>query len=118
MTNYLNRNLILPLDKNIILFGARNTGKSTLLRHTFSKEKSFWIDLLKLDEEDKYRRNANLFIEEVSALSTEITHVIVDEVQKLPRLLNSVHYLIESTDKKFVLTGSSALHIYKIYAII
>lgn len=55
MTNYLNRNLILPLDKNIILFGARNTGKSTLLRHTFSKEKSFWIDLLKLDEEDKYR---------------------------------------------------------------
>lgn len=105
---YLSRELRLPLDKNIILFGARNTGKSTLLKHTFDRDKSFWIDLLKFDEEDKYRRNPNLFIEEVQALPDEITHIIVDEIQKLPKLLNAVHYLIETTDKKFVLTGSSA----------
>ena len=108
MVNYLNRELILPLDKNIILFGARNTGKSTLIRHTFPKEKSFWVDLLKFDEEDKYRRYPNLLVEETLALPQEITHVIIDEIQKLPKLLNAVHYLIENTDKKFVLTGSSA----------
>jgi len=42
------------------------------------------------------------------ALPSEIKYIIIDEIQKIPRLLDVVHLLIEKTDKIFILTGSSA----------
>src|SRR3989338_1328840 len=106
---FMKKRLInLPDDQSFFLFGARGTGKSTLLKHHYHKQHSWTIDLLDLDQESNYLKNPQSLKAEVLALSDEVTHVIIDEVQKIPALLNVVHSLIEETDKKFVLTGSSA----------
>ena len=105
---FFKRKLQLSLNQNIILFGARNTGKSTLLKNTFSKEQYFWIDLLDYDNELKYIKNPSILVSEVQALDDAITHIVIDEIQKAPKLLDAVHFLIENTNKKFVITGSSA----------
>jgi predicted AAA+ superfamily ATPase len=99
---------MLPLSRSFFLFGARNTGKSTLLKHTFGEEDALWIDLLDPDQEDRYSREPLTFKQEVMALKEKTKYVIIDEIQKLPKLLDMVHQLIENTDKIFIMTGSSA----------
>ena len=105
---YLNRLLTLPLNHSFFLFGARNTGKSTLLKKYFDPQSTLWIDLLDPDQEDRYALDPSLLKAEVLAFDQKISHVIIDEIQKIPRLLDVVHQLIESTSTKFILTGSSA----------
>ena len=105
---FIPRLLQLPLNRSFFIFGARNTGKSTLLRHVFADKKTLWVDLLNPYEEERYARDPIRFKQEVLALDTSIKYVIIDEIQKLPKLLDLVHLLIESTDKIFVMTGSSA----------
>lgn len=105
---FTNRLLQLPLNRSFFLFGARNTGKSTLLKHLFKGKNALWIDLLDPDQEDRYAREPLSFKQEVMALDATTKYVIIDEVQKLPKLLDIVHQLIESTDKIFIMTGSSA----------
>jgi len=83
-------------------------GKSTLIRESFPEENSFWIDLLNPSTESRYALNPQILLDEVRALPLEKTHVVIDEVQKLPKLLDVVHSLIETTNKYFILTGSSA----------
>ncbi len=102
------RLLELPLDQSILLFGPRGTGKSTLVRNTFSKSFTHWINLLDAEEETIFSRNPNELQVVVKSLPSQITHIVIDEIQKIPKLLDIVHLLIEETDKKFVLTGSSA----------
>lgn len=106
--HFITRLLQLPVNRNFFLFGARNTGKSTLLRHTFDPKNCLWIDLLSPDDESRYSMDPQSFKYEVLALDQKVTHIIVDEIQKIPKLLDIVHQLIESTDKVFILTGSSA----------
>jgi predicted AAA+ superfamily ATPase len=103
-----NRLLSLPENYSFFLFGARGVGKSTLIRKNFSNETSFWIDLLKPLSESRYAKNPDILIDEVRALPDSITHIVIDEIQKVPKLLDVVHSLIESTNKFFILTGSSA----------
>jgi len=79
-----------------------------LLRRSFAQEHSLWIDLLDPDQEERYALRPAILKEEVRALNSDATHVIIDEIQKVPKLLDVVHQLIESTDKTFVMTGSSA----------
>ncbi len=98
----------LSLSRSFFLFGARNTGKSTLLKHNFGAKHCLWIDLLDPDLEDRYSREPISFKQEVLALDETVQYVIIDEVQKLPKLLDIVHQLIESTNKIFIMTGSSA----------
>lgn len=102
------RLLNLPINRNILLFGARGTGKSTLLRSIFKESSTYWINLLDPQDEEKFALRPHELIAIVKALPATITHVVIDEIQKIPKLLDVVHLLIESTDKKFVLTGSSA----------
>lgn len=90
------------------MFGARNTGKSTIIEARFNPQSSLYINLLDLEQEDQFAREPNLLHALVKALPQNITHVVIDEIQKLPKLLDVVHRLIEETDKYFVLTGSSA----------
>jgi predicted AAA+ superfamily ATPase len=104
----LPRLLRLPKNRSFFLFGARSTGKSTLLAQRFSKVKTLWIDLLDPLEEDRFARNPNLLKELVNAMPSEQTHIVIDEIQKLPKLLDVVHSLIRTTNKKFIMTGSSA----------
>lgn len=98
----------LPAKQNFILFGARGTGKSTLIKKQFNHEKSIYINLLLPDEEERFVRSPSELIAITKALPEKTTHVIIDEIQKIPKLLSVVHELIESTSKKFIMTGSSA----------
>lgn len=102
--------LIKPLkNKSFFLFGSRQTGKSTLLRGLFPLETSLYYDLLKTEEYLRLQANPSLLREEVKSRPAKITHVVLDEIQRVPELLNEVHLLMESPNPPhFVLSGSSA----------
>lgn len=101
---------ILTYSKNssFFLFGARGTGKSTFLKNQMDLDKVLWIDLLKPKQEDIYRLHPEELVAQVKASQDQLEWVVIDEVQKLPHLLDVAHDLIESTPVKFALTGSSA----------
>ena len=79
-----------------------------MLKQRFDKDKCLWLDLLDSSVEDQFLRHPSDLYAIVKALPEEITYVIIDEIQKIPKLLDEVHRLIEETDKIFILTGSSA----------
>jgi len=102
-----NRLLNLPEKRSFFLFGARGTGKTSLLNALF-KEQTLFIDLLNLDNEAKYQLDPEQLYRELKSLGTGVSTVVIDEVQKAPKLLDVVHRLIEERKFTFVLTGSSA----------
>lgn len=102
------RQLQLPRNRHFFLFGARNTGKSTLIKQLFDHQNSCYIDLLKSADEERYRLNPDVLASEVIALPNNIQHVIIDEVQKNPKLLDIVQLLMGETNKTFIMTCSSA----------
>ncbi len=93
---------------SFFLFGPRATGKSTLLKQRFEPNECLWLDLLDSEVEEKFSRNPSDLYAIVKALPEQIHYVVIDEIQKVPKLLDEVHRLIEGTDKIFILTGSSA----------
>ena len=95
---FFERLIKLPKNKSFFLFGARNTGKSTLLKKLFKQNQTLWIDLLDPHEEERYVRDPSLLESEVNALETK-KYVVIDEIQKVPKLLDVVHRLIENTEK-------------------
>lgn len=103
----------LSKKRSFFLFGARGTGKSTLLKHDFPLNSSLLCNLLKPEEADRFLRKPETLYDIVMALPESITHVIIDEVQKVPKLLDVVHLLMGETDKKFIMTGSSARKLKK-----
>ena len=102
------RSLKLPNNHSLILFGARGTGKSTLLKQLFTPQNTLWIDLLNPSEEERFSRDPEELRAIVLALPPSIQHVVVDEIQKIPKLLDVIHGLIENTNHYFVMSGSSA----------
>lgn len=104
----IGRTLSVSDERSFFLFGARGTGKSTFLRHHFEGKDALWVDLLLPEEEDRYARNPGLLAEQVAARPQPDGWVVIDEVQKVPKLLDVVHALIESHGTRFALTGSSA----------
>lgn len=103
----VSRLLKLPKDYSFFLFGPRGTGKSTLIFDIYKKN-SFIINLLDTELEERFARNPNELIQIVNALPNKTKYIVIDEVQKVPKLLDIVHHLIEKTNKIFILTGSSA----------
>lgn len=106
MAEYITRSIHTPKPgtETFFLWGPRQAGKSTLLRNRYSE--ALWIDLLKSQE---YRR----FMERPELLREELDYrrprtVVIDEIQKVPSLLNEVHWLLENRTVQFVLCGSSA----------
>lgn len=92
---------------SFFLFGARGTGKTTYIRDAFKPGESLYLDLLDPEIEDVYARSPGRLEQQVRALPDSVEWVLIDEVQRGPRLLDVAHRLIESTEKRFVLTGSS-----------
>lgn len=94
------------------MFGPRQVGKSTLVKHLLTDMDCLEIDLLKSDILLKYKKNPSLLRAEIEFLlrNKDNVFVFIDEIQKCPELLNDVHYLIEKFKGKlsFILTGSSA----------
>ena len=106
----LKRILDLPVllkKKSFFLFGPRATGKSTLIRDSFNADEIIMINLLR---SDYYLRlnNAPHMLEEMIQGHSKQKLVVIDEVQRVPELLNEVHRLIEEQQWTFLLTGSSA----------
>ncbi len=101
------RSLKLPEHYSCFLFGARNTGKSTFVKEVYA-DSSIIIDLLKKKTEARFSRNPDELHDIVMGLPETITHVIIDEIQKNPKLLDVVHDLMGETNKSFIMTGSSA----------
>jgi len=93
-------------SSSFFLFGPRSVGKSTWLRQRFPK--AYWIDLLPPEETLQYERRPSRLREEILAIPKD-RWIVIDEVQKVPSLLDEVHFLMETHRyQKFVLTGSSA----------
>ena len=90
---------------SVFLWGARQVGKSTLLQRLFPESRIY--DLLKSDEYARLSRRPQLLREELEHLGNE-TLVIIDEIQKIPQLLDEVHWLIVNRNIRFILCGSSA----------
>ncbi len=102
------RLLDLPRNRSFFLFGARNTGKSTLIETQFPEKHCLWFDLLDTQLQQRFLENPEELFHIVKGLSPEITHIVIDEVQKVPKLLDVVQRLLKKKDKYFVLSGSSA----------
>ncbi|MBN1127933.1 MAG: ATP-binding protein [Chitinispirillaceae bacterium] len=99
----------MPRGKAAFLWGARKTGKSTFLSHEYPE--SLRVDLLLSDTFYDLLRTPSLLREQLilSAERGTLTQpVIIDEVQKIPALLDEVHWLIENKKISFILCGSSA----------
>jgi uncharacterized protein len=95
-------------SSSFFIFGARGTGKSTLLKAVFDTDEALRIDLLLPSEFDRLVRNPESLLDQIRALPKKTKWVILDEVQKIPQLLDIVHYAIEEHKIKFALSGSSA----------
>lgn len=90
--------------ESAFLWGARQTGKSTLLKSLFPK--AFCFDLLLSNEYERFARNPSMLREILEA--SDLTYpVIIDEIQRLPQLLNEIHWLIVNRNIRFILSGSS-----------
>ncbi len=94
----------LQFNKSFFLFGPRGTGKTTWLKKHFPK--AHYIDLLKTSVYAKYIANPSILENMIEKDFDD--WVILNEIQRIPNLLNEVHRLIESRKIKFILTGSSA----------
>lgn len=103
----IKRKLELPAAgvETFFLWGPRQTGKSTLLREVYPD--AVWIDLLKAEEFRRYLGRPELLRQELPERG-EMPFVVIDEVQKLPPLLDEVHWLHENRNLQFALCGSSA----------
>ena len=97
--------LIEASTESIFFWGARQTGKSTLLKQLFPA--AHYYDLLLSDEYSRLRFRPALLREECEMLD-EGELVIIDEVQKIPALLDEVHWLMTERNLRFILCGSSA----------
>ncbi len=105
----IKRSLKLPKERHFFLFGPRQVGKSTLLKEAFSKASSYFYNLLDSDLYLQLLAKPSLLSQELLKLDKKYTHIVIDEIQRVPELLNEVHKNIEECkDRKFILSGSSA----------
>lgn len=103
------RQLVLPPSgtETFFLWGPRQAGKTTLLKAHYPQDR--WIDLLKSDQFRRYATNPEFLRQELEADRVgDGAQVVIDEIQKVPALLDEVHWLIENRGIRFALCGSSA----------
>jgi predicted AAA+ superfamily ATPase len=103
-----NRSIKLPENNSFFLFGARGTGKTFLLKEHFKPPHTLYIDLLSPDQNESYSLRPQTLIEQLATLGNETEWIVIDEIQKVPKLLDVVHQQIEASRFKFALSGSSA----------
>jgi len=101
-------NLKLPPHQSAFLWGPRKTGKTTYLKARFPQ--SLVYDFLQTDLFLEFSKRPALLREQLLAKDDSVLKhpVILDEVQKVPQLLDEVHWLIENKGLSFILCGSSA----------
>jgi len=107
---YMYQRTISPdLEHSFFLFGARGTGKTSWLKSELKNQKNtIWIDLLDEEEYLKFLKRPQLLVEIIGTNHPKDSIIVIDEIQRIPALLNYVHKLIEEKGYVFALTGSSA----------
>jgi len=95
----------LERGKSLLLLGPRQTGKSTLLSRIESTRE---ISFVQTDIRQRYEKDPSLLSKEVKAMKKEKPLIIIDEVQRVPQIMDEVQALIDQGISQFILTGSSA----------
>lgn len=97
-------------NKVRLLFGARQTGKSTLLNRFLDKETTVAYNLQDSRLRRQFEESPQSFSREVKSLDRRIVNVLIDEIQKVPALLEEVQFLYDEDQLRyqFFITGSSA----------
>lgn len=90
------------------MFGPRGCGKSTLLHSVFPSDSCIYLDLLDVNLLDDLMLDIERFDRIILKPGDEKKRVIIDEVQRLPKLLDLIHQRIQRTKRQFIMTGSSA----------
>ena len=100
--------IALPKGQSAFLWGPRKTGKTTFLKTAFPDSTVY--DLLQTDLLLEYTKRPSLLRERLLAAEPKRLKepIIIDEVQKVPQLLDEIHWLIENKGLRFILCGSSA----------
>ncbi len=102
---YLRKQIFKDAESDsLFLWGARQTGKSTLLKELFPD--SLWFDLLLSDVFERLQRDPSQ-LREIAMAANLKKPIVIDEVQRIPELLNEIHWLIVNKNIRFVLSGSS-----------
>lgn len=103
---------VLARGKSVLLLGARQTGKTTFVKNQCHHD--LYYNYLLKDTRSRFEQSPDALVQEVKAYRlTQKSHsklplVIIDEVQKVPEIVDAVQYLIDEKLAQFVLTGSSA----------
>ena len=95
-------------SKSLFLFGPRQTGKSSLIANQIQDDVKLSWSLLNARIRRRCQADPGVLRDEIATRGIHDGLVIIDEIQKVPELLDEVHLLIEETDIRFLLTGSSA----------
>ncbi|MGD9108996.1 MAG: ATP-binding protein [Gammaproteobacteria bacterium] len=95
----------LARGKSVLLLGPRQTGKTTIVNHLdkIDMELNFALTDIRL----RYEEQSSVLVGEVEGCKQKLPLVFIDEVQKVPEILDNVQYLIDNEKAQFVLTGSS-----------
>jgi predicted AAA+ superfamily ATPase len=99
-------------NHSFILLGPRGSGKSTWLKNNIKRD-FLLIDLLDLKTQRILLKNPEKLSDMIDARQSSIKWIVIDEIQKIPALLDTVHSFIEKTKLKFALSGSSARKLKK-----
>jgi predicted AAA+ superfamily ATPase len=99
-------------NHSFILLGSRGSGKSTWLKQVIKKN-FLLIDLLDLKTQRVLMKNPEKLSELIDNRNKNTKWIIIDEIQKIPQLLDTVHSYIEKTNLKFAISGSSARKLRK-----
>ena len=102
---------VLSRGKSILLLGPRQTGKTTLLEHQIKADVEYTF--LKADVRRRFEANPETLTSEIKAYRTlhpqnSLPTVLIDEIQKVPVIMDTIQDAIDTKLAKFVLTGSSA----------
>ena len=102
-------------QKSVLLLGPRQTGKTSYIRNELGTAAKAKWDLLNTRTRMQLERDPQLLYEQISALdiNPESDIVVIDEIQKVPALLDVVHAIIEERKIRFLITGSSARKLRK-----
>ncbi len=116
--NYIHRKLDIRnrlKQKSVLLLGPRQTGKTSYINNELESSVIAKWDLLNSRTKMRFERDPQLLYDQISALdiNPESDIVVIDEIQKVPALLDVVHEVIEDKKIKFLITGSSARKLRK-----